>query len=396
MKAKLLFVLLFVVLGLQSIQAQLADEIRSYVDSTELLLNNGRRLIVQSIVEQDPLKARKVFFLLQDEANKRQCDAFSYDEKLHLLALLGDWSGWFEQARQYKELQKRSLCYNFHEDLTPRLETLLVRELQTISTDAELDKLSAEQQELLDIYFYLLSTAKPDDIYDSKYKEYKKKYKEGAYTDFLKHYLPVPAIKATISMAMGPAYTALTGNLAEVVSPAVQMYLSYDFSIGRLYSSLFLNGGQTTLLQPIYFMNEDSQVRVDFNTGDPFSIMNMGVLGGYLVVNNKRWQIAPYASLGGTFIDYTKYDIYNEYPIDTYTITESFFWGLGIHTEFRFASFNVPQYNMFYESYGPQLKSYLSVKLDMGYDFITDRSVDFTSGNAAYLRLGLVWGFGNY
>lgn len=396
MKTKLLFILLFVVLSLTPIHAQLANEIKSYVDSTELLLNNGRRLIVQSIVDQDLLKAQKVFHLLQDEANKKQCEAFSYKEKLHLYALLGDWTGWFEQALRYKEFNKRSICYSFQEDLAPRLETLLVRELESLNSDEEFDKLNDEQQELLDIYFYLLSTGGTDDIYDKKYRAYKKKYSERVYTDFLKHYLPVPATKTTLSLAMGPAFTAFTGNLAEVVSPAAQIYMAYDLSIGRIYSNLYMTGGVASLLQPISFINEETNVRTDFNVGSKFTTMSVGISAGYSIINNKRWQIAPYASIGGYAIQYSKYEGYSDYPTDIYSIIDSFSWGLGLHTEFRFVSFNLPRYNLFFESTGPQFKTYLSMKLDMGYDFITDKSVPFSSGNAAYMRLGLVWGFGKY
>ena len=40
--------------------------------------------------------------------------------------------------------------------------------------------------------------------------------------------------------------------------------------------------------------------------------------------------------------------------------------------------------------------SYLSLKLDIGYDIVTQKINPDFKGNLPYLRVGLVWGIGNF
>jgi len=45
---------------------------------------------------------------------------------------------------------------------------------------------------------------------------------------------------------------------------------------------------------------------------------------------------------------------------------------------------------------GMESKSYISVKMDIGYDVVTKKINPGFRGNLPYLRLGLVWGIGNF
>ena len=56
-----------------TLHAQIANEIKSYIDSTEIVLNNGRRLMYHSLATADYQKANEVYVYLKAEAAKKHC-----------------------------------------------------------------------------------------------------------------------------------------------------------------------------------------------------------------------------------------------------------------------------------------------------------------------------------
>ena len=72
---------------------------------------------------------------------------------------------------------------------------------------------------------------------------------------------------------------------------------------------------------------------------------------------------------------------------------DSFIYGPGIHTEVKITDFNSknPYNNGSLNQY-----SYLSVKIDAGYNFVAKYDYTPFKGNVSYARLALVWGIGNF
>ncbi|HEX2975147.1 MAG TPA: hypothetical protein VHO68_04355, partial [Bacteroidales bacterium] len=74
-----------------------------------------------------------------------------------------------------------------------------------------------------------------------------------------------------------------------------------------------------------------------------------------------------------------------------YKVLNSFSTGIGIHTEIKFTEFKTKGYN-----YYGFTNSYLSLKLDGGYNYITKFKDDYFKGNTGYFTVALVWGMGDF
>ncbi len=131
MKKNILFIVLVLTLVGFKAQGQIRDEIRSFVDSTEIFMNNGRRLLLHSIMEDDILKSRQIYFYLRDESQKKNCSALSYQEELLVLAIISDWSGFFNHVSSYNDFTAKRMCYHsrirFRVDCWERLHLILKR-----------------------------------------------------------------------------------------------------------------------------------------------------------------------------------------------------------------------------------------------------------------------------
>ena len=84
-----------------NIQAQISEEIKSYVDSTETLVNSGRKMLVQSIAAGDLDKTKDIYHYLSDKTYGNYYSAFYFTEDLYINILVGDWHGVERQMQNY-------------------------------------------------------------------------------------------------------------------------------------------------------------------------------------------------------------------------------------------------------------------------------------------------------
>jgi hypothetical protein len=390
MKTRILSLLVFIFAGILSVQAQIENEIRNYVDSTELLMNNGRKLLVQKILDEDILKARKIFYYLKDESASKKCTSFYYGEELYIYMALSDWNNWFNHAEKISELNNQGICYNFTEKYSDKLYKFLYQKVDSIQKEVDLQDFNAEDRELLNIFLYLVKSGKVDDEYDLKVNNFKKKYKNSKYNNFLTQFLPAPTFKGAFAYSVGPTYIIPNQKLAEVFNSGYLFNLTMDFNIKKVYTSLYVNTGLLELATPIYFSDNNNNVVMTFNPGEKFSITGGGLSLGYFLVRSKIFHLTPFVTIGGYTLES---NLYEDERDPEYQIYNSFTYGPGLHTELKLFEFNLDQ--GMYGYYG-QSKSYISLKLDAGYDFITKHnSVDF-KGNQTYFRFGLSWGIGEF
>lgn len=61
MKIKYLFICFILVSATPDIDAQINKEIKAFVDSTELIVNNGSKMLEAKIIENDFVKGREIY-----------------------------------------------------------------------------------------------------------------------------------------------------------------------------------------------------------------------------------------------------------------------------------------------------------------------------------------------
>ena len=390
-------ILILLCVGLASIfpaKAQLDAHLLGYVDSTEIILNNGRRLVYQSLAEGNFTKAQEVYDYLTKEAEKRLCFAFNLNEDLYINLLLTNWNNWFALARTYDEQLSKSACYNFSENYVERLFKLTQKHQQRIKEELRNQNLFVDESELIELYFQLIYNTELDQLYISRYKAFEKKYPESLYRKFFIGYFPKPPVKSAFSISLGPTFVKPTANLSQVYKNGTLFTMTMDVNIGRVYSGLHVDAGWLDLKVPIEFRNDFGQVVQQFDAGDSFSLMGGGLYAGYFFVRSKNFQLAPFVKIGGYTFESMLYDDYDENADAEFQIFDSFIYGPGIHTELKLHEFSLdPYYGMFP---GMETKSYISVKMDIGYGVVTKKINPGFRGNLPYLRLGLVWGIGNF
>jgi len=110
-KQHLILSILILFLALNSVNAQIENEIRSYTDSIELLVTNGRKLIMQHIQTNDLKKVAEIYDYLVLITEEKNCRAFTYNEDIFIASIMYDWNGFFNHAAHMSETKKVSLCY---------------------------------------------------------------------------------------------------------------------------------------------------------------------------------------------------------------------------------------------------------------------------------------------
>lgn len=390
MKTRILSLIILFFTCVYSLKAQIANEIKNYVDSNELIMNNGRKLLVQKILDNDILKARKIFYYLKDESSKQKCTPFYYEEELNLYLTMSDWNNWFNHAANISEYNNKDICYNFTEKYSDKLFKFIYQRIDSIQKEVDLLDLSSEEKDLMNIYLYFVKAGKIDDEYDLRVNNFKKKYRYSKFNNFISQYMPAPTFKGSFAYSLGPTYLIPNQKLAEVFNSGYLFNLTMDFNIKKVYTSLYINTGLIELITPVYFSDADNNVVRTFNPGEKFSITGGGLSFGYFLVRNKYFHLTPFVTIGGYTLES---NLFEDERDPEYQIYNSFTYGPGIHTELKLFEFKMDQ--GMYGYYG-QTKSYLSLKLDAGYDFIAKHnSIDF-KGNQSYLRFGVVWGIGEF
>lgn len=387
MKKSFRLLLFFVFLINISAQAQIGNEIKNYVDSTEVLINNGRRMIAQKITEGNFDKAREVYQYLRDETKNKKQMAFNYTEELYLDFLFSDWNQWIDKAANFGKYSARMTYPNMF-----GIDDLLYSE---ISKKAEFNatliptlNIDPEAQKVMAIYNYFLKTGVRDDTYTGMVKSFHKEYKNSRFNPFFERYLPSPMVKGAMAISMGTAGIFPTGKLADRFSSVQGFNMAIDFNFGKVYASLNMQGSPIKLTVP--FNATDSETTWEFTKGEKFQYFQGGVSLGYFVTRNNRFHLAPFISIGGAELQSNRFDADDDEK--EFDIVNSFCFGPGLHTEVKLKQFK-SSYNY---AYGTPGMSYISLKLDGGYNIMTQHNFDQFKGNIAYFNFSFVYGIGYF
>ena len=369
-----------------TLSAQIADQIRSYVDSTEIMVNNGRKMLLETISNNDLLKANEIYNYLEDITRNKNYSAFEYNEDLFLNILFGDWSATTRLMSDYNNEVNRYTYPN-----TVQLGSLLYELVSSKSESLLADCLNAgidgESYNLIDIFLYLLKTGEVDQEYSMMVKEFKKQYNPSIYNAFISDFIPNPLIKGALAFSIGSGVNIPTGNLADSFYPAPMFNMSMDINIQKVFTSLYMCGPSFKLKTPFYIT--DGTATYSFDEGDAFSYFHGGMKVGYFITRNERFQFAPFATVAGTVLESQLFD--TDEDGQEYQVINSFTYGLGIHAEMKIMEFDAPSYYSYYNMPG-----YLGLKLEAGYNLVTNAAENYFWGDIPYVTVALVFGMGDY
>jgi hypothetical protein len=117
----ILIITLIAMLFPYGVYAQIGDEIASYVDSTEITVQKGRKLLHKELSESNFEKTKEIYDYLTEVTKGGHYAAFYFSEDLYVNMLAGDWESVNRFLLDYEKYRIKRIYPNSQE-LSP--ETL--------------------------------------------------------------------------------------------------------------------------------------------------------------------------------------------------------------------------------------------------------------------------------
>lgn len=367
--------------------AQIQNEIKTFVDSTELQVVNGRKLILKELNDNNLVKVLEIYDYLTQLTRNKPISAFYYLEDIYITMLTNDWLRVEELIINYDSYKGKriypnspELISNLYGITSKRSEELLISSLNS--------SMRTQTKRLVEVLLHLIKIGKPDDNYKVLFNAYKKDYKDTPYLGFEKEFMPRIPVKGSFSFSMGSGGLLTTGNLSKSFPGNAIFIMAMDVNVNKVYSSLYFQGTGLKLKVPFEAVSNSDTLSFAYN--ERFSYIDVGVRGGYFLVRNDRFHLAPYLSLSGSWLESTRYTDPKDDDLE-FKVFNSFTYGLGLHTEVRLHSYTARNYY-----YGSETFGYLSIKVDAGYSKIARFSDSYFKGDTPYFNVALVWGLGDF
>lgn len=367
--------------------SQIGNEIVSYVDSTEILVHNGRKLFLKELSDSNLIKTKEIYDYLTEKTKNKHYSAFYYLEDLYINMLAGDW----ELVNKFMlehEKYKNKIIYPNSQEIIMKLYEMTVHNNQAILSNCESSQIDEQAKMLITALLQYIEIEKSDKKYNEMLVAYKKKFKNQKYESFEKGFMPTKIIKASGNFSFGSGMIFITGDLSNNFSSNSSFSMGMDFNIDKVFTSLYLHGTSLKLKEP--FMAISDIDTLNFELNEKFTYLDAGLKTGYFIIRSNRFHIAPYASISASFLESTKYEAPEDNDLE-YEIFNSFTYGVGLHTEVKI--YNFESKNMYY---GGPTNGYFSIKFETGYNKILKFKDTSAIGDTPYFICALVLGFGQF
>lgn len=365
---------------------QISEEIDSYVDSIELKVQNGRKMILYELNDSNLVKVKQIYDYLNSIIQNKDLAAFYYLEDIYINLLTKDWQKIDELMLGFETYKNKTLYQNSTR-LIPKLYELTSKNAEQIRTNCTNSSLNSQAKKLVGTFLQYIDENSSDEEYNKILTAYKKEFKESDYQDFEQGFLPPKKIKTSVAYAFGSGIIFTTNDLADHFPRNATFNMGIDFNIGRVFTSLYFQGSNLKLQKPFTAFSE-SQI-LNFTMNEKFSFIDAGLKAGYHLIRNDRFHLTPYASFSGTTLESKRFNSSDQNHPE-YQFINSFAYGAGLHTEFKLYEF---EKNNLYYAYD---KAYISIKLEAGYNKINSFRDPYAKGDTPYLLCALVLGFGDF
>ncbi len=386
MKKSIIATLLLTTIAFTS-NGQIESEIKAFVDSAEQLVQNGRRLILKELDNNNTVKVLEIYDYLTLLTNDKHFAAFYYVEDIYITMLTNDWLKVEELVINY-DMYKGKRIYPNSPELVSKLYQITSSRFNELLESSKTSSMRNQTKRVIEVLLYYISKGKADETYNKLLKAYQKDYKDTPYKSFEKEFLPPPAVRASIAFSMGSGMLIPTGNLATNFKSNALYVMTLDININRIYTSLYMQGSDLKLKVP--FNATSSGMSLDFSAGERFTYFEGGLRAGYFTMRGNRLHLVPYISLSGSKLESNKFDDPDDNDLE-FNVFNSFTCGIGAHSEIKLFSFTSRSYY-----YGGEIPYYISLKLDAGYNKVVKHKYDNFKGDTPYLNVAIVLGFGDF
>ena len=385
MKNKLCFILLLTFLSNNSF-SQIANEIESYVDSTEILVQKGRKMLFNELNESNLGKTKEIYDYLTNITKNQHYSAFYYIEDLYINMLTSDWESVELLISDYEKYKSKNI-YSNTQELIYKLRAMTIQESEQVFSSCIKSSVNEQIKRIVDILLHYIKSGDSDYSYNKKLDLYKKEFKNSQYENFEKEFLPKKILKTSWNISFGSGMLFTTKDLSKNFSNNASFNMGMDVNVQKIFTSLYIHGTNLKLQEP--FMAVSDIDTMNFKFGEKFSYFDAGLKAGYFLIRNERFHLTPYVSISGSYLESTRYKDTEDNDLE-YEIFNSFTYGAGLHTEIKIYEFT----NSYY--YGGMSNTYLSIKLETGYNKILKFKDTYAIGDTPYINCAFVVGFGQF
>ncbi|WP_258104802.1 hypothetical protein [Marinoscillum sp. MHG1-6] len=328
---------------------ELEQEILGYQDTTLLLIQNSRKLILENVKKWDIKRANQVHAYVSENVDHEFYTAFNVGEELLLDLILRKYSQVLLICQYWDSLESHYYGYPQVEDnFFGNLTKLTVDNQAKIEGDIDGMVYSVEQKEFLKLLLQLLLSTDPslkitqEDL-NVLGREYLKDYPGSQWEKFIKKniiYELAPVDKG-YGMFMGSGYCEIGGSTSDFIQPKVPFYFGFDFLLNHWVAGFKIIGGKGDLVSDLNVKGQDFQSKgVDLNP------LLVSFYGAYSLVSNKLIRFYPFVSIGGFSVTPVENDRSGNKKFNL----SSFAYGGGAAIDFRLFKIESPSYTYYYSS----------------------------------------------
>lgn len=325
MKAKFITIILLIIAGNLFAQTDIKNQIIAFTDSTEIMIRNGRKLILEKTVTGNHHEALETLNYLKNNVDNNYVILYPSEELLFSLAT-SNFELFLYNAKNFNNLMEGKTKAIQANEIGIPLQEYIFQEMDLIKKDLANSKLSEENQQFIQLYIDYYEGIDKLTV-NKSIKYYKKTYPNTEYIFFLNE-LKQYTSTSYINFCIGYGHEFLNGNISNSFDSHFQiMSLEFEGFVNQTYFSLFMNGS----VSKIYSKIDMPVLKTDLTqkAGDEAFSLKYGVKLGRSWYSNKTFNAFSYLSLGGYQMNAQKSNFENYDSTTKFKLSDSFFTGVG-------------------------------------------------------------------
>lgn len=381
MKSRLIFATLLLISLKLTAQTDIKNEIIAFTDTTEIIIRNGRKLIVDKTITGNYEEALKTLNYLKKNVDDSYVILYPVEELLFSLAT-SNFDLFLYTTKNYNNLLEGKTKAIQAEGISNPLHEHIAQELPLIKKDLEYSKISVEDKEFIKLYIAFYEGEDKLTL-NKSIKNYKKTYPETEYNYFLNE-IKQYTTTGYMNFCFGYGHEFLNGSITNSFDDHFQiMSMEIEGFSNQFYFSLFINGS----VGKMYSKHDMPVIGTDLiqKEGDEAFSLKYGLKLGKSWYSNRTVNLFSYASLGGYQINAQKSNFENSDSTTKYKLSNSFFTGIGTACDFTIKNF---LNNITKEKMGS-----VFIRPNLGYDvFLTNK--EMSKGGSFYIAISAGIGIG--
>jgi hypothetical protein len=366
-------------------QNNIKNEIFAFTDTTETILRNGRKLIVEKTISGDHKGAISTLNFLKNNTEDKYLILYPAEEILISLANRS-FPLFLHTAANYTNLiEGKTRIFQF-EPILPDIHSYLGDEMNFIAEELQNSNLNASEIEFIQLYIRFYQN-EDKALLNKAIKTYEKENPDTEYVDFLKE-LKQLTQTGRMNFCIGYGQEFLGGNMANNFTNHLHIVnIEYDGFINNVYVSVFMGGSVNKV-----YSTDDLPVKKKswiHSQNQPVSSLKYGAKFGHSIYRKERINLYPFVSIGGYEMNSQSDEFEDNSDEPKNNLSGSFMSGLGASCDFILKKWN--------SKYAYDPVGYIILRPTIGYDYFFS-SKEISKGSDLYftLSLGISLGGNNY